>query len=671
MGRSVSIRAGVAAAVAAAVCSIASGADVRWINPAGGSWQDGANWESGLAPASISVAVFDLDATYTVEVGVQTFMTEMDVRAGDVTLDLAGSMLRANGPVFSPALITVGGDQASPPALRIEDGSFFADLRVGCDPDESGSVVLHDVEIDSGYFFYSFQSCNGTIDFTGDTWIQIQGLGGSGITVHDGARAWADGVVVDDAEVLEGGSILGWFSMSVPGNLRVNGGTASCNKFFEAEGTVDVSSGGIFNLGNLPPELTVFGELNISGTGEYHGITLGGNVNAWGGAQLGVGQQVQFIGGSLRAWGAGTTVALTDVYPQATRPVSIELDDGASATIDSLLDSELLVRAGATCTVGEIVGQDQPGMNVRVEGAGSHLGLVDQQFPIGIGVFTVADGASATLGGAQFGDCCYSIDVEGQGSRADLAAAWFGNITAPSVQIGGAFNPSPTEPGRVRAGFVAWPDVAVNTDSILVPDGGVLSLRDLLFPPSQGTPPDEVPVPGPLSFFGSPSLGEPEGAGALELSLGQTLAVDGPVSLAGALTIPDSIIDLGSLSLGDRLPLVRAASRTGTFDTVDLPEIPGGVKLALEVEYPDAPALATRSLATVAEIVVVSNGLGCPGDADGDSQVNNADITSSLKNWLADYSPGTGTGPGDANADGLVDFQDLTAILQNWLAVCP
>jgi len=57
------------------------------------------------------------------------------------------------------------------------------------------------------------------------------------------------------------------------------------------------------------------------------------------------------------------------------------------------------------------------------------------------------------------------------------------------------------------------------------------------------------------------------------------------------------------------------------------------------------------------------------GAKESPGQVNFADITAVLNNWLADYSPNTG--PGDSNCDGLVNFQDITATLNNWLNPCP
>jgi hypothetical protein len=57
----------------------------------------------------------------------------------------------------------------------------------------------------------------------------------------------------------------------------------------------------------------------------------------------------------------------------------------------------------------------------------------------------------------------------------------------------------------------------------------------------------------------------------------------------------------------------------------------------------------------------------CPGDADGNGEVNFADITSVLTHFNTATTPG---GPGDANADGVVDFSDVTSVLTNWGSDC-
>lgn len=59
----------------------------------------------------------------------------------------------------------------------------------------------------------------------------------------------------------------------------------------------------------------------------------------------------------------------------------------------------------------------------------------------------------------------------------------------------------------------------------------------------------------------------------------------------------------------------------------------------------------------------------CPGDADGDGEVNFADITNVLANFGETY-PGS-TGPGDADGNGTVEFADITNVLANFSLLCP
>ncbi len=58
----------------------------------------------------------------------------------------------------------------------------------------------------------------------------------------------------------------------------------------------------------------------------------------------------------------------------------------------------------------------------------------------------------------------------------------------------------------------------------------------------------------------------------------------------------------------------------------------------------------------------------CPGDANGDHEVEFGDITRVLEFWGADYTPDTG--PGDVTCDGVVSFADITRVLENWGISC-
>lgn len=58
----------------------------------------------------------------------------------------------------------------------------------------------------------------------------------------------------------------------------------------------------------------------------------------------------------------------------------------------------------------------------------------------------------------------------------------------------------------------------------------------------------------------------------------------------------------------------------------------------------------------------------CTGDADGNHDINFADVTSVLTNYGAIYTP---TGPGDANVNGVVNFADITSVLSSFGLTCP
>lgn len=96
-----------------------------------------------------------------------------------------------------------------------------------------------------------------------------------------------------------------------------------------------------------------------------------------------------------------------------------------------------------------------------------------------------------------------------------------------------------------------------------------------------------------------------------------------------------------------------------------------------DADGPDPPALYVGGEFTVVDSVPIQHlaRWGCPritpppcADANGDGDVNFADITAVLANFGEDYSPGTGMG--DANGDGVVTFGDITAVLSAWGMGC-
>ena len=77
---------------------------IEWLDPAGGNWGDGTNWEGGQVPGRTSETLFNLDATYTVNVGKHN-VGRVRIEDGFVTfenadLTLLGPLTVGNAATF-------------------------------------------------------------------------------------------------------------------------------------------------------------------------------------------------------------------------------------------------------------------------------------------------------------------------------------------------------------------------------------------------------------------------------------------------------------------------------------------------------------------------------------------------------------------------------------------
>ncbi len=72
---------------------------VHWINPAGGNWSIGANWDTGVAPGATDIAIIDLPGTYTVTLNVNATVGGLQLGAptGTQTLTASGRIVTLNG----------------------------------------------------------------------------------------------------------------------------------------------------------------------------------------------------------------------------------------------------------------------------------------------------------------------------------------------------------------------------------------------------------------------------------------------------------------------------------------------------------------------------------------------------------------------------------------------
>ena len=76
-----------------------------------------------------------------------------------------------------------------------------------------------------------------------------------------------------------------------------------------------------------------------------------------------------------------------------------------------------------------------------------------------------------------------------------------------------------------------------------------------------------------------------------------------------------------------------------------------------------------RGVTYESDKVLLSNYFAIAGDADGDGDVDTADLTSVTTNWTGALDPGVGSATfqnGDFDGDGDVDTADRTLVVQNW-----
>jgi len=119
-----------AVAMTGLACSGVLGEVVRWINPAGGDFDVGSNWDRGTPPGAMDVPRFDLAATYTV--------TLSGNRQFD-GLQIGGSgnpMIIMNGMIYLgvPGLTGYGSGLAISGSVRLKGGT----LVVG-----NGTAIVH------------------------------------------------------------------------------------------------------------------------------------------------------------------------------------------------------------------------------------------------------------------------------------------------------------------------------------------------------------------------------------------------------------------------------------------------------------------------------------------------------------------------------------------------
>ncbi|MEX0887174.1 MAG: hypothetical protein WD009_12130 [Phycisphaeraceae bacterium] len=111
----------------------AVGETFHWTAPAGGLFRDAANWDiGGDWPGSGDMAIFDLDAAYSVTLDGDVAHEGLNVHRGDVTLDLAGHDYELVWETLNPPnrVMVVGVDDGDDASMTLTGGGTL-DARFG------------------------------------------------------------------------------------------------------------------------------------------------------------------------------------------------------------------------------------------------------------------------------------------------------------------------------------------------------------------------------------------------------------------------------------------------------------------------------------------------------------------------------------------------------------
>jgi hypothetical protein len=226
------IRTGVALLTGCGLCAaVARGGDVSWINPFGGSWEDGSNWSAGSPPAPGDRALFVLDSEYSVGLSqsVAVELASAELSAGLVSLDLYGQTLTLEAPVSDRLSIgTVDGAFAR---LRVIGGTLALPFVIT--PTWVPGFINVGVSTGSGGRF-ELSGSEARHPMTGG--IHIGGAGTGEVIISDGAVA---------SDTMTGGGFAAWITLATGSSMTVTGEGSGLNvrNFDSTGGTINILSG--------------------------------------------------------------------------------------------------------------------------------------------------------------------------------------------------------------------------------------------------------------------------------------------------------------------------------------------------------------------------------------------------------------------------------------------
>ncbi len=313
----------------------------HWKNPAGGSFQDPANWPGGFVPTGFDFTVFNLDSNgYTVTSSANINTYSLTVRNDDVTLDLGANIFNVVGT--QGPMLRVADDAGESGALRIASGS----VTVG------GSATV-------GGNGHGTLEINGSVDVGGDLTVASATTSAGTVAINSGGSLDVTG------SVFVGTNGNATMVVSGPGASLVATGVTRVG-YYNGSGALVIEDGGQASFGDWLSIGVGYGLAESDAYGELT-VRTGAMVNIAGG--FGVGG---FSNRSVTATGLGKATI---------NGGSVSAENQASIGISSNTSGELLIENGGILSTS--IGLSTTGTSgfvgtyvssyglVRVTGAGS------------------------------------------------------------------------------------------------------------------------------------------------------------------------------------------------------------------------------------------------------------------------------------------------------------
>jgi hypothetical protein len=449
--RKLFVCAGVLFAAGLAGLPKASAATASWALPVSGNFNTGSNWDTGLVPGALDVALFDTgSAGVLVDFSLPTTITQLGVRQDGVTFDLQGLFLNLTGVSPSNSL-AVGS-----PGSTSSSATFQSSLP-------GGAVSTNNILIEAPAL--------GTADMVVTSVnLTLTQAGSSTVTVGDNLGGGNASLAINDQATFNTGT--GAFTVNASGSVSVFS-TAT----FIANGDILIDGGSIGGLRSnsnfiWAPGNTFTVQNGGSVTSSFFSSYDSPANSTWiitgvGSSVSGAGNTTDFVGASslsVNAGGAWTK--------------SFSVKGGSTVTADGAV-------SGATLGGFDIV----DGSVTLANGATSLSSFYDiGDFGAGTGTLNIQSGSTVTSNlsnGLQISssnsDTNGVVNVTGPGSALNLVSTIIGSTSSGTGELnlssGGTYNSSGTTRVNPTGTFIIGSGGVFNASGPTLVAGGLMDVQ--------------------------------------------------------------------------------------------------------------------------------------------------------------------------------------------------